>query len=123
MIRIVGIQRNEVPEQEFVLLQNQGSLRLNIRGHLVMSQSALEGADLASFAHAFSDEALIPPGMYVVLSTGVGEPRWTKTKEGQLVYYAYMGRRQAVWDRCSGPIHVLATQHTFAERVPAIVLR
>jgi hypothetical protein len=123
LIRIIGIQRNETPEQEFVLLQNQGGLRINLRGHLVMSQSALEGAELASVAHVFSDDALIPAGMYVVLSSGVGDPRWTKTKEGQLVYYAFMGRRYSVWDRCSGPIHVLGTQHTFAERAPAIVLR
>ncbi len=88
-----------------------------------MSQSALEGAELDSVAHAFSDDVLIPPGMYVVLSSGVGEPRWTKTKECQLVYYAYMGRRQPIWDRCSGPVHILCTQHTFAERAPAIILR
>jgi len=88
-----------------------------------MSQSALEGADLGSVAHVFCEEERIPPGMYVVLSSGVGEPRWTKTKEGQMVYYAYMGRRTAVWDRCSGPIHVLSTQHTFATRAPSIVLR
>lgn len=109
-----------------MLLQNQGSLRLNLRGHLVMSQSALEGAELASVAHVFSEEALIPPGVYVVLSTGVGEARWTKTKEGTLVYYAYMGRRHSVWDRCSGPIHILNTQHTYTERMPSrapLVLR
>ena len=126
MIRIVGIQRSEIPEQEFVLLQNQGSLRLNLRGHLVMSQSALEGVELASVAHVFSEETLIPPGVYVVLSTGVGEPRWTKTKEGTLVYYAYMGRLHSVWDNCSGPIHILCTQHTYTGRMAShapLVLR
>jgi hypothetical protein len=123
LIRIVGIQRNELPEQEFVLLQNQGGLRMNLRGHMVMSQSALEGAELASVAHVFSDDVLIPPGMYVVLSSAVGEPRWTKTKEGQLVYYSYMCRRLSVWDRCAGPVHVLCTQHTYAERSPAMLMR
>ena len=123
MIRIVGIQRNEVPEREFVLLQNQGSMRLNLRGHLVMSQSAIEGADLTMTAHAFADDVLVPPGMFVLLSTGYGEPRWAKTKDQQLVYYAFMGRAHTVWDRCSGPIHVLGTQHTFTERSPAMLLR
>jgi hypothetical protein len=123
LIRIVGIQRSENPDQEFVLLQNQGGLRLNLRGHLVISQSAYEGADLDSVAHLFVEEALIPPGVYVVLSSGLGEARWTKTKEGTLVYYAYMARRLSVWDRCSGPLHILNTQHSFAQRAPAMVLR
>jgi hypothetical protein len=88
-----------------------------------MSQSAVDGADLGAAAHAFSDDTLIPPGMYVLLLTGAGESRWTKTKDQQMVYYAYMGRNQPVWDRCAGPIHVLATQHTFVERAPAMLLR
>jgi hypothetical protein len=124
LIRIIGIQRNESPSQEFILLQNQGSLRINIRGHLVMSQSALEASDLSFAAHVFGDEALVPPGMYVLLFTGVGESRWTKTKDGSLVYYAYMNRPHSVWDRCSGSISILNTQHTYTERAePALLMR
>jgi hypothetical protein len=104
-------------------MQNQGSLRMNLRGHVVMSQSAMDGAALSSVAHAFSDNTQIPPGMYVLLSTGSGEARWTKTKDGQMVYYAYMNRPNAVWEQCTGPIHLLSTQHTFVERVPAVQLR
>ena len=88
-----------------------------------MSNSGIEGADLSSVAHAFADETHVPPGMFVLLSSGKGESRWTKTKDGQMVYYAYMNRDQAVWDRCSGPVHLLSTQHTFVERAPAILLR
>ena len=123
VIRIVGLQRNESPAQEFVLMQNQGSLRLNLRGHLVVSESAIEESNLSVAAHAFSDEVLVPPGMYILLFTGQGSPRWTRTKDGALVYYAYMNRDLPVWDRAAGPLHVLCPQHTFTERPPALLLR
>lgn len=123
MIRIVGVQRNPVPEQEFLLLQNQGGLRVKLRGHVVMSDCAIEGNSLASHSHVFADDALIPAGMYVLLSTGFGESRWARTKDGQMIYYAYMGRSGPVWDECPGAIHLLAPQHTFVERGPALLLR
>jgi len=123
VIRIVGLQRNESAKQEFVLLQNQGSLRMNLRGHLVISEAAIEQSDLSIGAHAFSDEALVPPGMYILLFTGHGSPRWTRTREGALVYYAFMNRDTSVWDRSAGPLHVLCPQHTYTERPPALLLR
>lgn len=122
MIRIVGLQRNELSTQEFVLLQNQGSLRLSLRGHMIVSDAAIETADLSFAAHVFNDDVQVPPGMYVLLATGRGCPRWTKTKEGALVYYAYMNRDSCVWDRVAGPLHILSTQHSFIERQPPFVL-
>lgn len=123
MIRIVGVQRHESTSKEFILLQNQGGLRINLRGHLVVADSAVEMSDLSNYAHVFNDDVLVPPGMYVLLSTGVGEPRWTKTKEGAMLYYAYMNRQSPVWDRTLGAIHVLSMQHTYADRGPALLLR
>ncbi len=123
MIRIVGVQRSAYPEKEFILLQNQGSLRLNVRGHIVASECAIQSTDLNSGAHAFAEEALVPPGMFVLLHTGTGTPRWAKTKEGAMVYYTYMNRAHSVWENTPGPIHVLHTQHTYAERPPALLLR
>ena len=123
MIRIVGLQRNESAAQEFVLLQNQGSLRLNLRGHLVLSETAIDDGDLTRSSHIFNDEALIPPGMYVLLFTGSGTPRWARTKDGAMVYYTFMNRDQSVWERSSGPVHLLSTQHSFSERPPALLLR
>ena len=123
MIRIVGLQRNESTTQEFVLLQNQGSLRLSLKGHLVVSETAIQDSDLSFAAHAFNDDVQVPPGMYILLSTGRGTPRWTRTKEGALVYYAYMHRDTSVWDRAAGPLHILSPQHTFTERPPALLLR
>ena len=123
VIRIVGLQKSESARQEFVLLQNQGSLRMNLRGHVVVSDAAMEGAQLSEAAHAFSDDVLIPPGVYVLLFSGHGEPRWARTRDGALVYYTFMGRDFAIWDRWSGPLHVLCTQHTYSERPPALLLR
>ena len=122
MIRIVGVQRNESAQQEFILLQNQGSLRLNLRGHMLMSDCTLESADLAKTSHLFRDEVLIPPGNYVILYSGAGEPHWAKTKDQQLVYYAYMQRPNPVWNGCSGPMHVLSPHHTYAERREALLI-
>ena len=121
MIRIVGLQRSESAAQEFVLLQNQGSMRLSLRGHVVISDSAVDDSNMAQAAHVFSDYVFIPPGMYVLLFSGQGNPRWTRTKDGALVYYCYMNRCSAVWDRSSGPLHILSTQHTFSERMPALL--
>jgi hypothetical protein len=115
VIRIVGVQRNESPDEEFVLLQNQGGLRINLRGHIILSEWGID-TDLSDHAHVFRDEALIPSGAYVILYTGRGTPRWARTKDGAIVYYAYAGRETPIWDRSIGALHVLATQHTFTGR-------
>jgi hypothetical protein len=116
VIRIVGVQKNAVAEQEFVLLQNQGSMRISLRGHVVLSDCAVETGDLGMTAHAFKDDVPVPPGMYVILFSGHGTSRWAKTKDGAQVYYTYMGRDACVWERSTGPLHVLNRIHTYAER-------
>ena len=122
MLRIVGVQRNAYAEQEFVLLQNQGSMRITLRGHVVLSDCALDSGDLGLTAHAFNDEVHVPPGMYVILFTGRGNPRWARTKDGAMVYHSYMGRDASVWHLCSGPFHVLNRVHTYAERREAMLV-
>ncbi len=123
MIRIVAVQKSDRPSEEFVLLQNQGSLRTVLRGHVVMSESAITSVDMSQAAHVFSEDEKIPAGMYILLRTGTGISRWTKTKDGALVYYAFMGRDQAIWSACIGPLHLLAPQHTFSERRETVAAR
>ncbi len=123
MIRIVGVQRSSSPQQEFVLLQNQGNLRVTRRVHLVVSDRALATGMVGPEAHVFADEARILAGMYVLLSTGAGEPRWATTKDGAMLYYTYMHRAGSVWNACPGPIHLLATQHTFCQRAERELLQ
>jgi hypothetical protein len=116
VIRIVGLQRSSSPQSEFILLQNQGALRLNLRGHMVMSESALSSDDLGDAVHLFRDDVVMGPGHYVLLITGCGQARWTKTKEQQLVYHTYMDREASVWTHEAGPMHILSAHHSYVDR-------
>ncbi|RYG39184.1 hypothetical protein EON81_01630 [bacterium] len=120
MIRIIGIQRSPSIKEEFILLQNQGHLRLGIRGHVIMAESAIGNSACASL-HSFADDAQIPAGAYVILRTGFGDPRWARTKDGALIYYAFAGREENLWTT-SGPVHILAPHHTYVERSPALAV-
>jgi hypothetical protein len=122
VLRIVGVQKNAFVEQEFVLLQNQGSMRIPLRGHVVLSECAVDSGDLGITAHAFKDEVNVPPGMYVILFSGFGIPRWAKTKDGAMVYYSYMSREASVWNRSAGPLHVLNKVHTYQQRREALLV-
>lgn len=122
MIRIVGVQRSERANSEFVLLQNQGSLRINLRGHALISDSVLDSGDMWSAAFVLGIDEVIRPGQYVVVYTGHGEARSTVNKEGVSVMYVYLGRSLPVWADQSAPIHILHTQHSYIERPTALVL-
>ena len=122
MLRIVGVQKNAFAEQEFVLLQNQGSMRISLRGHVVLSECAVDSGDLGVTAHAFKDDVNVPPGMYVILFSGPGTPRWGKTKDGAMVYYCYMAREASVWCRSAGPLHILNRVHTYQQRREALLV-
>jgi hypothetical protein len=116
LIRIVGVQRSEKPESEFILLQNQGSRRLVLRGHAVIADSALCTGDLSVGAHCFTDEESVGTGVYIMLVTGKGEPRWGRTKDGAYLYLTYMNRHRSIWNNFPGPVHVMSSQHTYVER-------
>lgn len=116
MVRIVGVQRAERPEQEFVLLQNQGGMRINLRGHLILTDAALDTGLAACSAHVFPDNEFLAPGGYALLRTCAGEPGWSRTRDGALIYHAYMNQRACAWREAYGQLHVLAIQHTYAER-------
>lgn len=123
MLRIVGVQRSRNAEAEFLLLQNQGSLRVSLKGHVVLAERAVAKGDLGAFAHVFSEDESIHPGLYALLSSGAGIPHWGKTKDGSHVYHAYAGRNEPLWADCEGPIHILSPSHTYCERSEMLVLR
>lgn len=124
MIRIVGLQRNSQVDREFVLLQNQGSMRINLRGHIVVSESAFLSGVVGEAFHSFTEDITVAPGQFIVLFSGFGENRWAKSKDGSIVYHAYMGRPQAVWEHAVLPLHTMGVQHTYQERVePSLLLR
>ncbi|MBS1723171.1 MAG: hypothetical protein JSS66_09500 [Armatimonadetes bacterium] len=121
MIRIVGVQKSPNIGQEFVLLQNQGSMRVSLRGHAVVADTVLTDPNASPAIHLFSDDEFIFPGQYVLLRTCPGGAHWTMTSEGHRVFHTSMGRLGPVWDKVSGPIHVLAPQHTYCERTAEVL--
>src|SRR5262249_39171306 len=122
MIRIVGVQRSDHTGQEFVLLQNQGSMRVNLKGHALVAEAALVGGTDSHAVHLFSDDVNISAGQFVLLRTGHGESHWTCTAEGQRVYYTYMARLAPVWINVPGSLHLLAPQHSYSERTLEAIL-
>ena len=115
MLRIVGVQRSESSLEEFVLLQNHSSMRMRLRGHVIMSEAYLSHYALDAI-YAFTDEELIHPGAFVIIHSGSGINRWAKTKQGTLVYMCYIGLRDSIWVKAPGQMHILCTQHSYEER-------
>lgn len=116
MIRIVGVQRSEDVTQEFVLLQNQGNMRVNLRGHALVADLELLGLEGAGALHLFADDMEIHAGAYVLLRTVPCRNHWSQCPEGQVIYYTSMHRGDLVWSRCDGALHLLKPQHTYCER-------
>jgi hypothetical protein len=119
MLRIVGVQRSDNSLEEFVLLQNHSSMRMRLRGHVIMSEAYLSHYALDAI-YAFTDEECIHPGAFVILHSGTGINRWAKTKQGSMVYMCYIGAREPIWSTAPGPMHILCTQHTYEERTSPI---
>jgi len=122
MIRIVGVQRSDIPGQEFLLLQNQGNMRAPMRGITVVAESYITGSQPEAF-HMFRDEEYLLPGQYIALATGSGTPRWAVQDKGVVVYLAFMNRCQPLWNNVAGPFHVLNPHHTYTERREEALLR
>jgi hypothetical protein len=73
-----------------------------------MSQE--EGCDARFF---FRESVEIPSGAFVLLKTGHGESRWSRTADGYIVYIAFMGRDRPVWSERTEALHLMAPHHTF----------
>lgn len=120
MVRIVGVQRSEDIHREFVLLQNQGSLRANLRG-LTLLAGCTVGAD-QPVLYVFPDDVDVAPGNFVLLKTSVCPGKWCLTSDGQRVFYTGMGKSEPFWSCWKGEVHLLGIQHTFCERTAESVL-
>ncbi len=105
-----------------MLLQNQGSMKISLKGHVVAAQSVIDASDSREAIHIFCDDVYILPGMYVLLRTCSGVAHWNHTHDRYSTFYSYMHRRVAVWSRHIGPLHVMAPQHKWVERKPEAAL-
>ncbi len=115
MIRLVGLQLDTEAGSEFLLLQNQGSMRQHLRGHAVAAESAFDQGPLSNAFHLFSEDIYIPSGAFVMLRSDHQEPRWARTRDGALLFITGMSRTRGVWVDCPGVLHVLCTQHSLKE--------
>lgn len=117
MLRIVGVQRGSRPEEEFILLQNQGSLRVLLRGHAILSDASdTLPARLASRMYAFTLDEKVLSGGFVLLSSTRGSDGWVKTKDGSQVLRVFANCDQVLWSDHPGTIMILAPQHVYPER-------
>ncbi len=120
MIRIVGIQKSERAEQEFVLLQNQGSMRSILRGQTLLADSYIRGE--SSSVHAFTEEVSIAPGQFVLVRSGSGADGWITSKDGSYVYQTHLNAEDPLWSRQGESLHILSIQHTYCERKAAVLV-
>lgn len=121
MLRIIGAQRTGDAATEFVLLQNQCSLKVHLKGHFLLTEVTLNSGDVSSSSHLFTDDVSVPAGAFVILSTGTGEPHWSRSKDGALLFCSYMNRSTAAWADGT-TLHLLAPQHSFSERREMLLL-
>lgn len=120
MIRIVGVEHAGKASGEFVLLQNQCSMRQKLRGHALISEAVLDFGLANRGCYVFPDDEYIQSGAFVLLQSGFGEPRWSRSKDGALIYITFMNRSEPMWDESEGALHLLNIQHSFAEKRVAV---
>lgn len=116
MLRIVGIQRSDRVSEEFVLLQNHCSMRLHLRGHILVTEKRILNPE-EGFIFVFPEDELIHSGAFVLLRAGYGDSRWGRTKEGALVYTTYLNQKVFGWHHTGEKIHISSIQHSYEERV------
>ena|SRR5438477_12336107 len=121
MLRIIGIQRSDDAQGEFVLLHNQGILKVQLRGHMVADEEGLLNLD-PDRMFSFTDEELIPAGCYVILVSGEGIGGWRKSADGSHIYHVYWNRRTPAWADEESPMHLLNIVHTNRPRAEGLLI-
>ena len=98
MIRIVGVEHSQSTNEEFVLFQNQGTMREHLRGHALVQDSTIKHPDCRGNVHIFTDDEHIGTGAYVLLQSGFGEPRWSRSKDGTVIYITFANSTDPLWN-------------------------
>ncbi len=121
MLRIMAVQRSDDPQREYVLLQNHGSLRIALRGHMLADDGGLDGPDRERM-YVFADDAQIPAMAYVLLVSGAGKNGWYQDSDARPVYCVYWNKKQPVWSQAGDAIHLLHVIHTNKPRSEGLVI-
>lgn len=87
MLRIIGVDPGTGHDDEAVLLQNQGALKVYLAGYTILAVGGEAGT--GRVWHVFREEAVIPPRGYVLLRTAVGVPCAAHTRDGHEVFLDY----------------------------------
>jgi hypothetical protein len=119
MLKIVEVHPGQSAQSEYVVLQNQGVMTVDLRGWALCTDAYLTGdpGRMADEMYIFREAIPIKPYTRVVLFTGIGENGWVPTIDGKQAYCAYWNRSERVWSR-SANVHVL---HVFNSKkvIPA----
>ena len=97
MLKIVEIHCAETVQNEYIVLQNQGSVAVYLRGWAVCTDAYLSedsAGHCGMYVFRMSEE--VKPYTHIVLFTGVGENGWVPTHDGRLAYCVYWGKPQRV---------------------------
>lgn len=120
MIRIVGVQPNENIGQEFVLLQNQGNMRINLRGYALIADSNLSDPPGLQNVFVINEDISIPPGHHAAIRTGSGTSDWCHKHDGYHVYHFFLGRNTPIWEP-ETTVHLLTPTHKFATKKVEVI--
>ncbi|MBS1711314.1 MAG: hypothetical protein JSS71_06280 [Armatimonadetes bacterium] len=115
MIRIVGVQPSENIGQEFVLLQNQGNMRVNLRGHALVAEDSLLDPPGLQRVFVINQDVDIPAGHHVAIRTGSGDHQWCHKHDGYHIYHFFLNRGESLWNSQS-TLMLLAPNHRFTPR-------
>lgn len=99
MLKVMEVHPAKDARGEYLVLQNQGTVSVDLRGWALCTMAYLQG-DAAQRAHemyVFREEANIRPYTRVVLFSGQGEDGWQETIDGRQAYCAYWKRDRGIW--------------------------
>lgn len=115
MLKILELHPTSNSQGEYVVMENQGLVTINLKGYALCSEAFLmgDGGRLADEMYVFRDEVAVKPFQRVVLFTGFGENSWLPTIDGKQAYCAYWNRPSGMWNRSSDllVLHIAASRH------------
>lgn len=126
MLKIIEVHTSSKANGEYIVLQNQGLVTVNLRGWAVCTDALLEAdpAKLVESIYIFRQKADIKPYQNVVLFTGAGEDGWVPTNDGRQAYCSFWNRRETIWSEAGkiNVLHVSSTKNLIAPRLESVAI-